>query len=76
MEKRIYPRTKIIAFGDYEDSYCEILDISDGGACIMTHRFYEVGRIAGLRLPHKRLVQVKWAHPSNEGFKIGLKFLV
>ena len=70
--KRIHPRIKIVAFGDYdyEDSYCEILDISDGGACIMTHRFYEVGRIAGLRLPPKRLAQVKWVHPTSDGLKL------
>jgi hypothetical protein len=76
MEKRTHTRAKIIAFGDYEDSYCEVLDISDGGACIMTKRSYRVGRIAGLRLSPKRVAQVKWVSPAGDGFKIGLKFLV
>ncbi len=56
----------------------QTLDVSKKGACIMTDRALESGRVVMLRCPNKipRLAEVKWVDLAGRRFKIGLQFRV
>jgi hypothetical protein len=58
-----------------EDIYADLLDISDGGVCIVTERAYESDSFLMLRIPpYSRLTKVRWVSPDDDKFKMGLKF--
>jgi hypothetical protein len=53
-----------------------IMDISGGGACIITKKAYEPDSLVWLmHPPHPRLTKVRWVGPTDGRFKMGLKFL-
>jgi c-di-GMP-binding flagellar brake protein YcgR len=90
-EKRLYPRTELlkpitydvgISMSRLETFDAELLNISNGGACIITERGYGPGRVLKLRIPHEgtdglvpRLAEVRWSDFFESRFKMGLKFL-
>jgi hypothetical protein len=74
-ERRVHPRRKFLKRLKYETVGAEVLNISDGGACIKAERAHEPGSVVKLRLPNPRLAEVRWANPTDGGkFKLGLKF--
>jgi hypothetical protein len=75
-EKRIHPRTKVLRPHrcTCEGGVCEILDISIGGACVMTERAYEPGSIVRLSLSPPRLATVRWVNSIFGRFMVGVKF--
>jgi hypothetical protein len=91
-EKRIHPRKKYLKPVQYEIGApmrkieavdAELLDISAGGACIMTDRAYRRGKVVRLRLPLNgtdilvpSLAKVRWVSPTDGRFKMGLKFFM
>jgi hypothetical protein len=87
-EKRIHPRTKYLKpigapIRKIEAIDAELLDISAGGACIMTDRAYRRGKVVRLRLPLNgtdilvpSLAKVSWVSPTDGRFKMGLKFFM
>lgn len=55
----------------------EFMDISSGGACIITEKVYDKGALIKLKFPLRtRLAKIKWVVPLNGRFKIGLEFLL
>jgi hypothetical protein len=61
----------------------ETMNISTGGACIVTDRDQEPGSIMRIKLPHlgtdiqvPRLAEVRWVVPANDRYKMGLQFVV
>jgi hypothetical protein len=89
-EKRDHPRTEFLKRVTCEIGTpvlsaeavdVETLNISSGGACIMTERTLEPGRVVMLRCPHSdtdmpipRLAKVRWVASTLGRFKMGLKF--
>jgi c-di-GMP-binding flagellar brake protein YcgR len=61
----------------------ETLNISTGGACIVTDRGQKPGSIIRIRLPLlgtdiqvPRLAEVRWLAQANDKYKMGLEFRV
>ncbi len=55
----------------------EFMDISPGGACIITEKVYDKGDFVKLKFPLRtRLAKIKWVAPLNGRFKVGLEFLL
>jgi hypothetical protein len=76
MEKRLQPRTKVFKVVKCEDAECEVQDISDGGVCIISDKYYEPGSTVRLTLPPQRLARVVRGELLIKGsFIIGLEFL-
>lgn len=58
-----------------EGIYADLLDISDGGVCIVAERAYESDSFLMLRIPpYSRLTKVRWVSPDDDRFKMGLQF--
>lgn len=91
MEKRLHDRIAVLKSIKYDvgvsksklETYdAELLNISSGGACIMTERVFRPGRVIRLRFPLKgserwlpRLAEVKWVEPALGNLRMGLQFL-
>jgi hypothetical protein len=61
----------------------ETLNVSTGGACIVSNRDQTTGSIMRIKLPHPgtdihvpRLAEVRWVAPANGRYKMGLRFVV
>lgn len=86
MERRLYPRKKFTEPISYNNAAPgkrivtvdgEFMDISEGGACVLTDKSYDTDYFVWLRLPtHPRLSKVRWVNESKGKFKLGLKFLM
>jgi hypothetical protein len=76
-EKRIHSRVKVLrpVSCTCEGGVCEILDISVGGACVMTDRAYEPGSIVRFSLSPPRLGTVRWVNYTFGRFMVGVQFL-
>ncbi len=74
-EKRTHPRRKVFLPDTCEGGNCNLLDISDGGACIISVRAYKPGRLVMLRPPLPKVAKVRWITPATDTYKIGLQFL-
>jgi hypothetical protein len=82
MEKRAHPRIEFSKPSKCDDVDCEILDISAGGACIMTEKPLVRGRVVILMCPFQgtdillpSFAVVKWMYPAKDRFKMGMQFL-
>jgi hypothetical protein len=86
MERRLYPRKKFKEPVKYNDAAPgkrvetvdgEIINISDGGACVLTDKPYDKDYFVWLRLPtHPRLSKVRWVGESEGRYKLGVEFLM
>ncbi len=90
-ERRHHPRTEFskpvtieatLSTHGLEAVGAELLDISSGGACIMTNISYDPGGVVKLNVPLHgtnihipSLADVRWVTPVDDGFKLGLHFL-
>jgi hypothetical protein len=85
-EKRTHPRAKFLKPVTFlsgapmrmvEAVDAEFLDLSAGGACVVTDRDYDLDSFLYLRLePYPRLAEVRWVARANGRFKMGLEFFM
>jgi hypothetical protein len=55
----------------------EFLDLSAGGACIVTEKWHDLDSFVYLRVePYPKLAEVRWVAPINGRFKMGLEFFM
>ncbi len=92
-ERRLHPRKDFMSAITYdvgareartvETAEAEILNVSQGGTCILTENAEEPGKVLRLRLPLQgtdihvpSLAEVRWVVPEGKRFKMGLRFLI